>query len=717
MKKLFPLLISCILTFKAAPYCFSETIYVGTDESYTSIKDALEHCDGGETILLTDLYHKEESIIENMIFDDAVTIASITGQKTTLLGTDTLRLQWEQHSSNIYKAKVGQEIWQLFKEGQEMIPARWPNASFEDLSVFNQNLWAKPNNYKQESNGTVLDNDLSIFAGKDLTNVMAVLNHGSFKSYARQVQQLTTNSFQYNIIPVHEYRTNHQQYYFLEGGVALIDVKNEWCYIPEQDTLYIYAESIEELNEAIFTGKTQSYALQFNSCKNIELYNIDFFATTFKLTSTTNFTIASCKFSHPNCSKRMLGSEDLQEITHIQNDLLLEEDNKVKIENCIFENSDGGGLRIRGNSIRVIDNLFKNIDWSACAHLSLGSTICAIGSKNNQYINNTIHTTGTATVILPGESCICKYNRVFDYGRLQSDGSAIQCTRYDVDQVEISYNWFFLAPSHYGIRFDAPPDEVEVAGKNGTAHHNVIWNTNGMMIKGNDQKIYNNTVLINKQNGIIILNESGSNSRTISHNNLVEKMSGHRSKYIALPGISSNNWNGYTMSGSSEGLIVNKSLLNFSPLATSSAIIDQGILFEEYQSDFETIGLPDIGAYEYGGEYWQAGISWLETYNVTTNTPITDIDRITDIEDNLHDIFESINIHPNPSSDICHIDLGELNVDSFELTLCNINGKVLETAKSTSTHHTIDVSHYPTGIYFLTITTKNKVINKKLVIK
>ena len=41
---------------------------------------------------------------------------------------------WVQHSANIYKIQLAQPIWQLFVGDAQMVPARWPNARWDDGS-------------------------------------------------------------------------------------------------------------------------------------------------------------------------------------------------------------------------------------------------------------------------------------------------------------------------------------------------------------------------------------------------------------------------------------------------------------------------------------------------------------------------------------------------------------------------------------------------------
>ena len=69
------------------------------------------------------------------------------------------------------------------------------------------------------------------------------------------------------------------------------------------------------------------------------------------------------------------------------------------------------------------------------------------------------------------------------------------------------------------------------AGSYGIMHHNIADNTNGLMIKGNNQIIAHNTIINtqNNKNDIVILSEDCSNTNTWLFNNLAEKIGSHRS--------------------------------------------------------------------------------------------------------------------------------------------------------------------------------------------
>ena len=78
-------------------------------------------------------------------------------------------------------------------------------------------------------------------------------------------------------------------------------------------------------------------------------------------------------------------------------------------------------------------------------------------------------------------------------GFAQTDGSAIQIHIPAQNGVIVRKNWIHDTPK-MGIRFDAPLPATRW-GRFGLVHNNVMWNTGGVMIKGTDHAVYNNTVL------------------------------------------------------------------------------------------------------------------------------------------------------------------------------------------------------------------------------
>ena len=152
---------------------------------------------------------------------------------------------------------------------------------------------------------------------------------------------------------------------------------------------------------------------------------------------------------------------------------------------------------------------------------------------SNTFTKNTIHTTGASATVLPGTASTFSYNKVTNTGLLQSDGAVFQGTKNYVEGSNVHHN-FIYDTEKYAFRYDAPGGDASEAGSYGRMHHNVADNTNGLMIKGNNQIIAHNTVMntINNRNDIIILAEDCSNTSTWMYNNLAKRIGSHRSSQL-----------------------------------------------------------------------------------------------------------------------------------------------------------------------------------------
>tara|TARA_B100001741_G_C16494210_1_gene571226 strand:+ start:3 stop:1226 length:1224 start_codon:yes stop_codon:yes gene_type:complete len=268
------------------------------------------------------------------------------------------------------------------------------------------------------------------------------------------------------------------------------------------------------------------------------------------------------------------------------------------------------------------------------------------------FSDNVIHTTGASSTLNLGARAKILYNDISNTGLGQSDGAIVQVTKNIVTSTETAYNWFHDTEK-MGFRFDAPAGSADVAGTEGLAHHNVIWNIGkdgyggiGMMIKGDYHEIYNNTVFNCDKTDILILDEDGLiNLDTYTENNAADVISNHRVNDVIsedlIPGFTNNNYSLYgdhtnnntitidPLLNTSVDLIYSVSsvledryLYNFTP--ESPLLIDQGKLINTIDSPIETHpnvlqrnitdgfqgDFPDIGAYESGNELWVPGIDF-----------------------------------------------------------------------------------------------------------
>ena len=108
----------------------------------------------------------------------------------------------------------------------------------------------------------------------------------------------------------------------------------------------------------------------------------------------------------------------------------------------------------------------------------------------------------------------------------------------------------------------------------------------------------------------------------------------------------------------------------------------------------------------------------------TTPSPCyTPSNEIYEISENEEDVLfiqedqkqEDISIYPNPNEGKFYIELPFDNENVLKLKIINQLGKVI--LEQDSFDGTIDISPVAKGIYFVSITLKNKVINRKIIIQ
>ena len=569
-------------------------------------------------------YHETISI-DNLDGTSSAPIifTNYNNERVIIDGTMPITSTWTQiGSSNLWRTKLSQDIWQLFINWEEQVMARWPNVKFSDGTIWdNDNHWAKGTIDDDEnaySNGTIIDDPYTNSAGAlislsaqgfdlDETNkeAIAILNLGSFRTWSRLVTNHSGNTFNYATVP--SWKTKHHYYYF-EGRKEFLDQEGEWWVdtYNNKDSLYYVAASGVDPNKLDFRGKVQSYAFSVNASEYLQIKNLEFFATTVYFSNGDNCLVYGCNFMYPSCSKRMLRVVDTEpEMTKFASGSA-----GSTIRKCAFRNTDGTALEMWGGVDTVDNCYFNKIDYSVADNSSIMLTIRMNGSSN-VFRKNTIHKTGASATIMIGDAGLAEYNNLYDTGHLQSDGAMIQFMEDQQDGAICRYNWLHDTEK-YGARFDHSGD---ADGTNGLMHHNLAWNceSGGIMVKGNNHQVYNNTVLNSgAKNDIIVFQvNSGDHSNTIVKNNAADKIANHRTNDVEINfGTYTNNWNGYKESVTLNSILEDTSNNHFYP-GSSSPLIDAGANISNITDQYTNNGTaPDIGAYEIGNSSWTAGHDW-----------------------------------------------------------------------------------------------------------
>ena len=499
------------------------------------------------------LYIREGTYRETITIDEdgtsgnLITIENYNNEVVTIDGTVDVTGTWSSYGSvsGAYQlSSYSADITQLFVDDEPMVNARWPNAQFYDDSIFSHSTWAQGDEGDDANPNSVegslqIDEDVFDPGSLDLNNSIGILNIGSFKTETVKITSHTQNGAADDVITYGytggtdaDYDTTYKDkhhYYFFEGKLDFLDTNNEWFHDKTNNILYLVTDN--GLNPSstgrTIKAKTTDYRVTFSGANYITFKGINFFATTIDIQNSDYLSIEECNFYFPSASKRMLGLTNGLGSTNVTSLNNTSDNNTIK--KCLFENAEGEALVIKGDSNTIENNYFHHIDWSASDLNGLMVTIYCTGASNT-FTKNTIHTTGASATVLPGSASTFSYNEVTNTGLLQSDGAVFQGTKNYVEGSNVHHN-FIYDTEKYAFRYDAPGGDAAVAGSYGRMHHNIADNTNGLMIKGNNQIIAHNTVMntINNRNDIIILAEDCSNTSTWLYNNLAKRIGSHRS--------------------------------------------------------------------------------------------------------------------------------------------------------------------------------------------
>ncbi len=506
------------------------------DSPFETIGKAISKIDAGDSVIIRGGLYHEEILIDNLnsSISSPTLIKSFDGETVVIDGTIEILGQWNDDNSNSsikVMNGIGDHITQLFVGNEQMVMARWPNAQFNDQSIFDKHNWAEGDESTSQDGQLYIDESKKDPGTINLTNSVGILNVGSFKTFNKRITNHTIQNgndlIEYDGNFGNSFKTKHH-YFFFEGKKELIDVQNEWFLDQENEMLFVFPQNSVDLNNTSVRGKVRDYSVLIDNSSHVTIEGLTFFATTFKADNSSYLNISDCNFYYPSYSRRMLGELLGAAPTTLGSSGTKRVYNST-IDRCLFIDAEGEGLIIMGDNNKVLNSYFKNIDWSATELDGLMVTINVDGS-NNEFSNNEVYNTGASATVWPGEESIFSYNVVSNTGLAQSDGAVFQGTKNTVAKSVVHHN-FVYDTEKYAFRYDAPGGNAEEAGSYGVMHHNIADNTMGLMIKGNNQIIANNTVIntINNRNDIIILAEDCSNNNTWLYNNLAGRIGSHRS--------------------------------------------------------------------------------------------------------------------------------------------------------------------------------------------
>lgn len=660
-------ILSCSVSAQGAEFFVSPT--EGNDlnngsqtNPFKTIEQAAQAMTPGDTCWLRNGRYQCESVLEGIrgTADMPMIFKPFPGERAVMDGTRQLPSKWTPWKNNIYKMKLNEPVWQLFSGSSLIYVARWPNASFEDGSIwrmeqsmrFTDRTFKKGAYLGKTTDGVICDRNPESHDGDsgdegavrlkvrsdinqttlaetgiDFTDAIAVLNIGHWLTWARPITKHKAGDDWFKYDAGGTRMSKYVAYYIL--GLPALDRPNEWWYDANTKTIYLRAAGDQNPNKLPISGKVRDFSLRLIDCSHLVFQGVEFFGSTFSMNECDHVVIEDGSLTYPSTHKFMLG--DFSWFHETNSDMATDKNNRRKsgknfmthivnegdgpfgnvLRNCeiAFPNSPAINLDSPGS---IIENCYiHDIEWDVNSGGGSGSVP---GGKGAIIRRNTVHSGGNSEGIRPGEGSIVEYNRLWNMGNLQHDGSAINIGTAAQLGTTVRYNWVHDT-NRQGIRFDSTTSRT---GTSGSVHNNVVFNlgSGGSKFKGDHHLLFNNTF---HDSFFAVPNGYGNtpphNQNTLICNTLADIMVAWS---IKNPGeeIKARLENNITGEGVVSENLRDPANLDFRP-KPGSEIIDAGFVLTNADKHTETITVefpptlgnaPDIGAYESGDStYWIPG--------------------------------------------------------------------------------------------------------------
>jgi hypothetical protein len=620
---------------------------------FATIQKAADTMSAGDTCYIRGGVYRETVDLSSMAgtSGNPITLTRYQDEKVILSGTVPITSNWTQHSGNIYKTTLSEDIWQLFVDGKHMTLARFPNAL-----TFSDQMWDRSKARRMKdgarsingerkkarelTKGHVVDDPTRgatatlADAGLSFNGCVGVFNFGNYSTSAGIVSNHITGSDNFDFSPATVNYSTYSSAYFFEGGVngaelAMLDMAEEWAYDESTKTLYLWADDGLNPTGRTIAGKNQTYFFTGSpATRYITIDGLDFFATTFKFVSSDSITIQNCDSDYFSYSKRALGStlkSDPAFIVGTEDDYC----RQITVHNCEFNYSSGTGLLGEYIDTGSITNCLFYQNSYACVADDKRSpaTVFMMRCNDTVFRRNTIDTSGSAQAVKLGQRddsrpWISEYNYFTACGLQQRDGAAHYSYEMGATESVARYNWFYgniQRDFRWDGRNDLPDEGVhanlyrnvamDTGRKEGISKLRPDWSADGYRLKGDFHEIYSN-LGINPRSAMNVAVDKGGNANSVIRNNAADTLTDD-----PIPGTDSHNFIGQDEPKTLKDLLRDPDNWDFRPRADAVELIDQGTPVTcsvNGQNIDVTAGYngdaPDIGAYEYGGtEYWIPG--------------------------------------------------------------------------------------------------------------
>jgi len=627
-------------------------------QPYLTIQQAVNNASEGDTIFVMKGIYREQ--VEIPV--DGIVITTYRDDTVTISGAEAV-LDWELVGNEVYKAIVPWDIEddnqanQVFVDGKMLHVARWPKEISDDF-VANPTM-ASVDGAKESGVSAIFITDYAFEEPKGRwlnSKVWINLSHAdhdgsgwtgsiTFESNTSHTLKITDEGGFTNLnVGSGNYDVGRGTHYYLfdpapagvyaTGGPEALLSRGEWW--KNSDTLFVRLPDGQapagDMNlSGIVEVKKRLWAFipsdNGSNRNNLTVSNFKIFASSICLDrdyydqesipeDSYNIIIDNIEFLylfHATNKNENLASD----LFNQRSGIILGGINH-QVKNCIFDYSAASAISAFGKGHKISSNQFYHINYIV-AEASIINSGRRCRLYDPEIDHNFFYKTPLSAIVInniynsdpdkaPGNSRI-HHNIVDGFMLRAHDGGAFNASAgRDWENIRVDHNLIFNGTNFLavGIYFDF--------GGNTIIDHNVIYNVSFPIalnrypeVIGKNQ-LYNNVAITSESSwgGIQSQFRNGSGEELYLYNT-----------------ISSSPWGGSFELADIQSCLFEKSNADidyffvdaenydFQLNATATTAIDKGV--GHLYSDPDTIGPPDIGAYEYGAEPWLAGPANLVT--------------------------------------------------------------------------------------------------------
>ncbi|MGB2129353.1 MAG: right-handed parallel beta-helix repeat-containing protein [Flavicella sp.] len=586
------------------------------NDPFLTIQRAVKELKKGDVCYLRKgTYLENIKIITSGNTGAPIQIKNYKNEKVCIDGRSNIVTKWLKLDKHIYKTTLPKNttITQLFSNDRMLLEARWPNSNID--RIWERSDWATSG---PKSNNGIMYYQKTPQNAIDWSGGYAMLNIShQYKTWSRKIHTSATHNFTYKLniqLETLYPKPWNDDYFYLFGKKEALDSPGEWYFDHKTNELFLYLTENSRPEQQVISYKKRDYGMETHEQAYIHISGIHFMGCTVQFKNCNNIRFENCTLSFPTYNRLLTDNLPIKTRTKTTATEISGHDNKVS--NIKLSYSNTIGLLIKGSNNTIENCTIHDINWVGSVNYPAIKIESEYAKKGNTVKHCTVYNTGNVGILSDGPDNSIEYNDVYNTALACKDAAGIQTQSPRCSGTEIKYNWIHDTDEK-GIRGDDQTRNLHV-------HHNVLWNCGkGMLLKGDDNWVYNNTILGDSESGALVIPTKKElkkwwtiypirniqNKNSYYFNNLVAKIVFRKKPLSDLEKIENNYQYSETSISDQLNSITQR---DFRP-KKDTKLIEKGIFKENHPKSFNG-NSPDIGAYEYGEKKWIAGVN-----NLTKN--------------------------------------------------------------------------------------------------